>query len=1053
MPSYEVRSSFIRASRWMLAVAALSAAWSAPVNAQSTGVIRGRVVEAASQRGISDVQVTVVGATLGAVTNANGEFVISTAPPGTAQLIVRRIGYGRRLQAVTVPQSGTVTVNFELSTVASQLDAVVVTGTGGAVERRTLGNSLTTLDVANLTEKQTVANVTEILQGKTAGVSILPGSGAPGTAGEIRIRGASSLAGYKPVVFIDGIRYNIDDLGSFSATGGGTAGLAQSSQVTSALNNLNPQDIESIEIVKGPAAATLYGADAANGVIQIITKKGNRGQQQLRWNFRGESGKSDWNRLPEDNYTTCDAARKALTVSATDTTHVWPGCINLRSYETLLGGGASAGDPIPVNGIVTDNPLKRDDRALREGVFHKMSANLRGGGERYSFYVAGDRANEQGVFFNSDNSNTSLRSNFGFNPNAKSDLNISVNYQNGRLRLPIQDESANGLLLSARRGMPGRRSFLGEGNEGWRTIAPPQSNRYKNFTETERLTLSATTSYQMFSWLQHRFIAGIDNTNTQAELLFLPGDVDIAQDPDAGTGAKLRANPRREVMTLDYAGTIKTQPMATLSSDTKFGAQVIRDQSENLRATGIGIGSGDITLINLLLRSTGAESFSENNSVGYYLQEQLAWNDRLYLTGAVRADDHSAFGANFNTIFYPKLSVSYVISDEPFAKDFLGRVGVNSLKLRSAWGQAGRAPTAYSAPQTYTVDRVALGVNTAAALRPLSYGNPDLKPERGEEIEVGFEGSFFDERFGTDFTYYNKTTMDMLQAISIPPSTGFISTRLVNLGEVTNKGIELSIFGTPLKRGSLAWDTRLNISTNKNALVNFGGVPGKVLESPTGQAYGAVQQHRPGYPLGGFWVTPPQRDAEGAAILTSSGAAIFNPGDTARRYIGPSTPTREWGFSNTVTLMKGVRVYALLDGKSGFYVFNLQERNRCQFNDNCWRVNNPATRFPVTHADSIQFKEIAVYKNSSISPEWIQKGDFMKLREISLTLDIPRMLLGRSGAQSGSFVISGRNLGLWSDYEGVDPEVNSYGGRNFARVDAYAAPATRRWTAAFNLQF
>lgn len=157
-----------------------------------------------------------------------------------------------------------------------------------------------------------MVNVTEVLQGKTPCVSVLPGSGMPGTAGEIRIRGASSLAGYKPVVFVDGVRYNIDDLGQFAATGGGTAGLAQSSQVTSALNNLNPNDIESIEVVKGPAAATLYGAEAANGVIQIITKKGTRGQQAMRWSFRGERGTNHWNLLPEDNYTTCDAAKIAL---------------------------------------------------------------------------------------------------------------------------------------------------------------------------------------------------------------------------------------------------------------------------------------------------------------------------------------------------------------------------------------------------------------------------------------------------------------------------------------------------------------------------------------------------------------------------------------------------------------------------------------------------------------------------------------------------------------------------------------------------------------------
>jgi hypothetical protein len=275
---------------------------------------------------------------------------------------------------------------------------------------------------------------------------------------------------------------------------------------------------------------------------------------------------------------------------------------------------------------------------------------------------------------------------------------------------------------------------------------------------------------------------------------------------------------------------------------------------------------------------------------------------------------------------------------------------------------------------------------------------------------------------------------------------------LVNLGEVTNKGLEVSLFGTPVQAKNFGWDTRLNIATNANKLVSF-DVPGKTVETPTGQAYASVQQHRPGYPLGGYWVIPPLRAADGSALLTSAGAAQFPVGDTARRYYGQSTPAREIGFSNTFTLFRYVRVYGLLDYKGGHKIFNQKERNRCQSNDNCWRTNNPAARFPKTAADTVLFKELAVYRNASPSPEWIQKADFVKLREISVTLDIPSNLVRRSGAASANFVLSGRNLALWSDYEGVDPEVNSYGGRNFVRVDAYALPMTRRFSAGFNIQY
>ncbi|MDO8501066.1 MAG: SusC/RagA family TonB-linked outer membrane protein [Gemmatimonadaceae bacterium] len=1025
--------SIVSVPKILARLIALSAMLAVPLGAAAAqGVIRGRVTDASNQRPIADAQVAITGTTSGAVTNQNGDYVIANVPSGQRQVVVRKIGFARQTRTVNVGADAGARADFALSQSATQLEQVVVTGTGGSAERKTLGNSITVLDVAGLTEKTSILNVTEVLQSKTPGVTILPGSGAAGTAGEIRIRGASSLSGYRPVVFIDGIRYNIDDLGGFSATGGGTAGLAQSTQVTSALNSLDPNDIESIEVIKGPAAATLYGAEAANGVIQIITKKGSRGQQEMRWSVKAERGTNEYTLLPGDNYTTCDATKKAARVSASDTTLVWPGC-----------------QTVALNAVISGNPMRDDSRALRVGDLSRLGLSLRGGGDKYSYYVSGDRDTEQGVFYNSDNNRTSIRSNFGFSPNDKSNIAINMNWQSGRIRLPIQDESANGLLLSARRGFPGRISLLGAGNEGWRTISPTAANKYQNYTSTDRYTLGGTFSYNPVTWWQNRLTAGFDNSVVQAQLLFLPGVIDVSQDADAASGANLRRTPTRRVVTLDYAGTMNWNMRSSLLSTTTFGSQVVADKSTSLSATGIGIGAPDVTLVNLLQRSTGAEGFSENNSVGYYVQEQLGWNDRLFLTGAVRADDHSSFGTNFDLIVYPKVSLSYVISDEPAAKNFLNSAQISSLKLRTAWGQAGRAPSAYSAPQTYTVDRVTLGTTTASAIRTAAFGNPDLKPEKGEELELGFDMGLFTDRMNVDFTYYNKTTKDMLQSISVPASTGFISSQLTNLGEVNNRGIEVALTGTPIQRNNFSWQTQLNYSTNRNELVTF-GVKDKILDTPSGQAYGSVQQHRAGYPLGGYWVARVLRAADGSAILTTAGAATF---DTARVYLGPSTPTREIGFSNTITLFRNLRLYALLDHKGGHYIFNLQERNRCQASDNCTRNNDPRARFPQTAADTILFKEIAVYKNSSVSPEWIQKADFTKLRELSLTYDLPETLMRRFGGRGASITVSGRNLKLWSDYEGADPEVNTYGGRNFVRVDAYAAPVPRRLSATFTVQY
>ena len=999
-----------------------------------SGTVRGRVTEAGSQRPVGDVQVTVVGTAFGALTSQNGEYTISNVPAGQRTIRLRRLGFNPADRPVAVTAGQPTTLDVTLTQSATQLEQLVVTGTAGAAERKTVGNSITQLDVAELTQKQTMLNVTEVLQSKTPGVTILPGSGAPGTAGEIRIRGASSISGYRPVVFIDGVRYSIDDLGSFSATGGGTLGLAQSTQVTSALNFLNPNDIESIEVIKGPAAATLYGAEAANGVIQIITKKGTRGQQKVQFGMRAERGSNEIVLEQPDNFTTCDAAKKAL-VDALGQPQ-WPGCQGLAD-----------------NAIITDNPFARDSRALRTGDLSVVQLNVRGGGDRYSFYLSGDRNTEQGTLYNSDNTQTSVRTNFTVNPNDKLDFTVNVNWQDGRLRLPIQDESANGLLLSAVRGLAGRAALVGTGTEGWRTISPDAANRYKNYTETDRLTLGGTLNYNPFPWFRNRATLGVDENSSEAQLLFLPGDIEQSQDSDAASGANYRRSPWRRIVTLDYSGNMLWKPTNTIETTTSFGSQVVGDEYKRIGAQGIGIGAPDVTNVNLLQRTVGSDTLAENNSVGFYVQEQVGFKERLYLTAAVRADDHSSFGTNFDIVVYPKLSLSYIASEEPAIRGLLDAARVSTLKLRGAWGQAGRAPTAFSAPQTYTVNNVTFGTTTGSAIRTATYGNPDLEAERGTEIEVGFDAGVFNERLGVDFTYYNKTTTDMLQSVAIAPSTGFIGTRLANLGEVTNKGLEISLFGTPVQTRNFSWDARFNYSTNANKLVSF-DVPGKTVETPTGQAYASVQQHRPGYPLGGYWVIPPLRASDGSALLTSAGAAQFPVGDTARRYFGQSTPKNEVGISSTFTVFRYFRLYGLVDYKGGHMIFNQKERNRCQgANDNCWRVNNPAARFPKTAADTVLFKELAVYRNASPTPEWIQKADFVKLREISLTVDVPSQWVRRTGAASANVVLSGRNLGLWSGYEGVDPEVNSYGGRSFVRVDAYALPMTRRFFAGFNIQY
>ncbi|MGH7507700.1 MAG: TonB-dependent receptor plug domain-containing protein, partial [Longimicrobiales bacterium] len=450
---------------------ALSAVWllvPAAAAAQATGSVRGRVVEESSQRPLAGVQISVQGTGRGGLTRPDGEYLIQDVPVGAQTVRADIIGYRTMEQAVTVAAAAIATADFVLAPQAIDLGELVVTGTPGAVTRRTLGNSITKIDAAEVADRTTISSVAELLTARAPGVQILANSGTPGAAVDIRVRGAGSFIGNQPVVFIDGVRVNTDDLGSFGASGAGLTSYA--SQATSAFDLINPQDIESIEVIKGPAAATLYGAEAAGGVIQIITKRGTLGSRPLRFDVRMEQGLNEWEIDIPQNFTVCTQTKLGEEDEAGDP--IWPGCQGLAPGSLL-----------------TDNPMRRDPDALRTGGVQRITVSGRGGGENISYYVAATRDREQGVFNNSFNNRVSLRANFSATPNDKIDFNVSSAYVRGDLRLPLGDESAQAMLLSASRGRPGRVPPAGDSaRDGWYTVNADMANAYDNTTRSDRFT-------------------------------------------------------------------------------------------------------------------------------------------------------------------------------------------------------------------------------------------------------------------------------------------------------------------------------------------------------------------------------------------------------------------------------------------------------------------------------------------------------------------------------------------------------------------------------------
>lgn len=973
----------------------------APVSAQ-TGTIVGRVIDANSGRPVPTAQVAIVGTQIGALVDAEGRFRIERAPVGTREVRAIRIGYQNASATVTVVAGQSVSVELRMAETAIGLDEIVVTGTAGQTRRRAIGNAVSTVSASTVMEKTPVMNITEVLQAKTPGLTLMPGSGTAGTGANFRLRGAKSVyANTQPVVYVDGVRIRSGGLGNFDVFG----------QNTSALDAINPADIESIEVIKGPAAATLYGAEAAAGVIQIITKKGRPGA--VSWDARVEYGGNTWpDELRPINYGVATAARIADPVN-----YPW--------YQ-----GLQVGD-------IVSHRVMSEPGMLRTGILKKASMGARGGGDGYSFYVSGGRDEEEGTYYNNHSNRTSLRGNFQFQPTQKMTFSTDVGYSINDVRLPLSDNIASGPIIGSYLATPGR-VYPFPGGLNYSQIMPERFNEYENFTHADRFILGANAEYKFTEKLSTKLTVGYDLNAGTATVYFkpqIPGNnpwparASFAVDNTKGLLAVGR--PIYKNLTVDWTGQYSKEINETLTSNASMGVQYLRTTNRNTQTYGTDLGAVGVRSISAAAVTWGEESFSEVKSLGLYAQEQVAWRDRLFVTGAVRMDNNSAFGSELNRVFYPKLSASWVISDE----SFFSLPKVETMRVRAAWGQAGNSPGAFDAVRAYTTSVASGATTTSSALRYSTVGNPNLKPERASEIEVGFEADLFDGRLGFDVSYYNTRTKDALLPVDVAPSTGFSGTQLQNLGTIANSGFEVLINGTPLRTSFLTWESTLSLSTNKNELVSFGDDRAPIVLT----IYAPIQRYQVGYPLAGYWGQQVKYNADGSLMKTTAGRPILQ--DTSI-YMGPSVPTREISFSNTFTLFDRVRIYGLFDYKGGHYLFDVKDwrRDRALVS---WETVNPA-------ADP---DDVLVLSFASQTYEHILPASFIKLRDLSISYDLPPMLLTPLGVKRSTLTLAGHNLKIWSDYRAGDPEVNFTGDDTFNRQDSWTVPQTRRLSASLTVAF
>ena len=993
--------------------------FASPLLAQ-TGTVTGKVVDRASSQPIADARVFVTGTAIEVSTNAQGDYRLSNVRPGRAQIVVLRLGYRSSQDTLQIVAGQTITKNFELTQSLTTLADVVITGTAGNQERRAQSAQIATVQSADIVKEiPTVKSVNELLQSRVPGIAVNSASGTAGTNRQIRIRGASSInLSNEPLIFVDGVKFQRSSM----IAGVATPGAGIGGQTTDILNNLNPDEIESVEIVKGPAAATLYGADASAGVIQIITKKGRAGSGTFTQTFQVDVGQSDLDYEPPSNYGYCTTA-----------------LIAANSPNPLCRGQTTAT-------LVSDNPLMRES-AFQNGSETNCSWTGRGGGQSYGYFLSAAAQRTLGNLPNNEFERQNARSNFNFLPNSRLTIDANLGLSRTVTQLPDNDNNIYGFLGGGLLGSPLTRRDDGVPSQnGWfgfnRSVEEITAitNQVGDYRTLSNLTLNFVPS----SWFTNRFTLGADLFRTEIQRFF-PKNTGGNYAGDLNTGNNTETRIGIDNFTVDYLGNIRRMfgDAEQFEANLSFGAQMTTNRRDETFANGQGFVTNSNNSINSASTRTGGQSRTFQRSVGVLGQLQLGHLNKRFLQLGMRIDQNSSFGENSDPFFLPKIGASWVISEEGW---YPLRGAVSSLRLRGSWGQTGRSPQPGASLQTFQAAPAALinGQVVAGAV-PLNPGNDTLKPELGQEFEIGFDATFLDERMNLEVTYFDKTSRDVLLARPLPPSLGFQANPFVNIGEIENTGLEVALNGQIIRQGNFQWDFRAAMNTLHNELVDLGGVA----------PFNTLNRFMEGEQLG-VWVTKTIRNInEQTGVVTVS--------DTLEPY-GNILPTLEGSLLMGFTFWNQLRFQGSLDTKQDFLVRNLtdffRETQLVRSNRRLDPTVLPRRERLRRYGNDTPGQPAFVQQNGltttvdEVREAYLQPGDFVRLRELALTWNVPRNMIGRVRGVSGATLgLAVQNVALWTDYEGSDPELLSAAGVDFTRDDFLTLPNPRRWTLRLSLNF
>ena len=1002
--------------------------------------VSGKVTEEGSGLPLGNVSVQLVGTTTGAYTSDAGAFSLMV-PNGAVSLRVRRIGF--TLKTVLVPANGN-SVDVSLRKDVLQLEGIVVTGQQGTLERKNAATAV--VSVAGEALSAVPSNsLDQALQGKVVGARINLNSGAPGGGGQIQIRGVTSILGNgQPLFVIDGIVMSNAAINSgvnaITAASGGSNSSSQDNP-TNRLADMNPSEIEDVQVLKGAAAASLYGSRATNGVVVITTKRGKAGSP--KWSFTQRVGQSSLLRgvgQRQFRDTTDALATTATPEQAAQFRQIYAANGNKIPYndftkqlfgEKALGynsalqvsGGTADGGTRYLASISRqlEGGIAENTNALRDNarinIDHMMSSRI---STKLDLGITRNNANRG--LSNNDNTYTSPLYNFAYTP---SFLNLNTTDANGNY--PVN-------------------SFAGGG--GSSSSNPFQTFHFvKNTEDVLRFLGSASLSFQALQTASNRlrfeYLAGVDQFS-QDNQIYSPNFLQYeSNDGLLGTAVQNTTANRQlnQRLSMSYDFTPTSLPF---SLSTAAGVTEEQQRQNTYLITARGL-IPSVANVNQGTQFTNQFRTKDIDQAWYVTQSILAFDERLYLSASVRGDRSSDNGDYKKFYTYPAVQGSYrFVSVLPHLDEF---------KLRASWGETGNRPT-YGA-RSITIAGSGqiggvngLGVNTAL-------GNPNVRPERKTEQEYGFDTRAFNGRLGFEGTYFSSKIKDLFLQRPLANSTG-LNTEFFNGGVLANRGYEAALTIEPIRAKGFSWVSRTSFQRIRNKVETLPIAPFAVGATGFGSAYGRSRIAQ-GVSTTAIWGNKPIY-AKNAA----GGDSIF----TRDTIVGDANPKHEMFFTNTFVVGRftlGVQMDWRKGGDLSSMSNNLYDEglNSRDYDQKSPCIGATSARRDcvivlglnrTAMVDTSKTATLGAYRydfwnGGNNAPSYIQDGSFVKLRELSVSYAVPAAITQRYLGSRFSDVrlnLTGRNLHTWTKYWGADPEVNNFGSNNVGRfVDLAPFPPTK----------